>query len=195
MPALSRRAFLGWLAATVPAAAIVRRAHAAAVAHLEADPRLLRALADAVLPASLGEAGIRCATDAFRQWIDEYREGAELNHGYGTSALRFTRSTPATRWSAQLDAMNVRALEKHGRRFDATSRADRVVLVREALDKERIDRMPAVADAGHVAAALVAHFFDSAEAVDLCYEAQIGKNTCRPLASSARRPLPLARTR
>ena len=51
--------------------------------------------------------------------------------------------------------------------------------------------MPGVADANHVSLALLAHFYDSSAATDLCYEAQIGKQTCRPLAASARKPLPL----
>jgi hypothetical protein len=52
---------------------------------------------------------------------------------------------------------------------------------------------PAVGDANHVAVGLLAHFLDSADAADLCYDAQIGKNRCRPLAASSRKPLPLAR--
>jgi hypothetical protein len=54
-----------------------------------------------------------------------------------------------------------------------------------------MDRMPGIADASHVSLALLAHFYDSSAANDLCYEAKIGKATCRPLADSARKPLPL----
>src|SRR3954468_14478788 len=84
---LSRRAFLGTLAAALPAAALVRRAHAAAVDDLAASPRTLHALGEAVLPSELGAPGIRAAVTDFQRWIAGYRENAELLHGYGTSAL------------------------------------------------------------------------------------------------------------
>jgi len=51
--------------------------------------------------------------------------------------------------------------------------------------------MPAVVDASHVALALLAHFYDSPGAADLCYEAQIGRQTCRPLAAQANKPRPM----
>ena len=69
--------------------------------------------------------------------------------------------------------------------------ADRAELVCAALKGQRLDRMPGVADAAHVALALLAHFYESPGAADLCYDAQIGKNQCRPLAASPRKPLPL----
>src|SRR4051794_11013807 len=95
---ISRRAFLGWLAAAVPAAAIVRRAHALAIDHLADEPRTLRALGEAILPAQVGPIAVM----RFQQWIAGYREGAELLHGYGTSKLEVAGPTPATEWSKQL---------------------------------------------------------------------------------------------
>jgi hypothetical protein len=191
---LTRRAFLGWLATTVPLAVIVRRAHAAAVLHLEADPRTLAALGQTVLPASLGAEDVRRATEEFRRWLAGYREGADVNHPYLASRLRVTGPTPATRWSGQLEDLDTRAVAAHRRRFHEITRAERETIVRDALRGERVDRMPAVAEANHVAVGLLAHFFDSAEANDLCYEARIGKESCRPLSQSARKPLPLARS-
>jgi gluconate 2-dehydrogenase subunit 3-like protein len=191
--AFSRRAFLGWLAGVVPVAVVVRRAHAAAVLHLAADPRTLTALGQTVLPASLGAAGVRRATEEFRRWMAEYREGADVNHAYLTSRLRTTGPTPATRWTRQLEDLDARALAAHQRRFHELAAAERETVVREALRGERLERMPAIADANHVAVGLLAHFFDSSVANDLCYEAQIGRDTCRPLAAASRQPLPLAR--
>jgi len=185
---LDRRRFLALLAAAVPTLAVVRRAHAAALAHLEADPRDLDALADAVLPSELGQAGIARVAADFRAWGAGYRENAELVHGYGTSRLRFTGPTPLTRWMTQLDALDAAARSSRGRAFRDLSREDRASLVRAALAKERVDRMPSVGGANHVALALLAHFYDGADAADLCYGAQIGKSTCRPLAASPRAP-------
>src|SRR5919206_1136809 len=98
MLTLSRRAFVGALAA-VPSAALVRRAHALSVDHLAAGPRTLRALGDVVLPSELGAAGVTAAVRAFERWIAGYREHAELVHGYGTSTLSYAGPTPATRWA------------------------------------------------------------------------------------------------
>jgi hypothetical protein len=191
MPTLSRRTFLASLASAVPLAVVVRRAHAAAVVHLASEPATLDALAEAILPSALGRAGMTKEVAAFREWGAGYREGAELNHGYGTSRLRSLGPTPLTKWTTQLDELEARAQSKHQRAFRDLPVADRVALVRAAVEGQKLDRMPGVADASHVSLALLAHFYDSAAATDLCYEAQIGKSTCRPLASSSRKPLPM----
>src|SRR5512146_3234275 len=172
---LSRRRFLATLAAAVPVAAIARRAHAAAVVHLESDPSTLDALAEAVLPSSLGRAGARRAAAAFRQWGAGYRANAELVHGYGTSRLRSTGPTPVTRWAAQLDDLETRAHTGHQRAFRDLAAVDRAAIVRSALQGERLERMPSIASANHVAVALIAHFYESPAATDLCYGARIGR--------------------
>jgi hypothetical protein len=192
MTAISRRRFLASLAAALPLSIVVRRAHAAAVAHLAADPATLDALGEAVLPSELGRTGITRAVAAFRDWGTGYRENAELVHGYGTSRLRFTGPTPVTRWTTQLDALDAVAQSKNGKPFKTLKVAERADLVRDALKSERLDRMPSVADANHVAVALLTHFYQSSSAADLCYEAHIGRGTCRPLAQQSKKPLPLA---
>jgi hypothetical protein len=125
---------------------------------------------------------------AFREWAARYRESAELVHGYGTSRLRSTGPTPLTRWSAQLDQLDADAQRLRQRRFRDLTATDREQIVRDSLKGERLDRMPAVVDANQVAVALLAHFYDSSGAADLCYEAQIGRQTCRPLAAQANKP-------
>ena len=192
MQPLSRRAFLAWLAATVPAAAVVRRAHAAAVDGLAADPRTLRALADVVLPSALGARGTSAAVSAFQHWIAGYRENAELLHGYGTSSLGFSGPTPATTWAAQLVDLDTKARKEGGRAFADLPVARRRGMVEAQLAAITAERIPALGRAPHVALALLAHFYASPEANDLCYESQIGRQTCRPLGASSRKPLPLA---
>jgi hypothetical protein len=188
---LSRRSFLSSLAAALPLAVLVRRAHAAAVIHLESDPATLDALAAAVLPSELGRAGTIRVAREFRDWGANYRENAELVHGYGTSRLRATGPSPLTRWTTQLDELEAQAQSKHQQRFRDLGVVQRADLVRAALAGQRLDRMPSVVDANHVAVALLAHFYDSPAATDLCYSAQIGKQTCRPLSAQARKPLPM----
>lgn len=192
---LSRRSFLASLAAALPMTVVVRRAHAAALTHLESDPATLDALAAAVLPSELGRAGATKVAREFRDWGVNYRENAELVHGYGTSRLRSTGPTPLTRWTTQLDELETQAQRIHQRRFRDLTIAQRADLVRAALQGQRLDRMPPVAGADHVAIALLAHFYDSSAATDLCYGAQIGKQTCRPLSASSRKPLPVIKLR
>ena len=192
---LSRRAFLGSLAAAIPAAALVRRAHALAVDDISASPRTVHALAEVMLPSELGPVGVGAATRNFQRWIAGYREGAELLHGYGTSALERSGPTPATRWAAQLDALDAMARKAGARTFAALPLEERREMVRAELTALKADRIPAVGRAPHVALALLAHWYGTPDAIDRCYEARIGKETCRPLAASTRKPLPLARER
>ncbi|HEV8495507.1 MAG TPA: gluconate 2-dehydrogenase subunit 3 family protein [Gemmatimonadaceae bacterium] len=192
---LSRRTFLSSLAAALPLTLLVRRAHAAAVIHLESDPATLDALAAAILPSELGRAGLAKAARDFRDWGANYHESAELVHGYGTSRLRSTGPTPLTRWTTQLDALEAQSRSTHQRRFSELTVAQRSDLVRAALQGQGLDRMPPVVDANHVAVALLAHFYDSSAANDLCYGAQIGRQTCRPLSASSRKPLPVIKLR
>jgi hypothetical protein len=185
----SRRQFLTWMAGLVPAAVIVRRAHAASIAHLTAAPETLDALGRAVLPTDLGDAQIGRTVSAFRRWMDGYRENAELNHGYGNSRLRFTGPTPATRWTKQLDDLDGAARSSSGSAFSSLSVPQRQAIVRQALTTERGTGLSSSPDgANHVAAALLSFFYTSAAATDLCYEAKIGKNTCRQLGESSARP-------
>jgi hypothetical protein len=188
MPIISRRAFLASLAAAVPAAAFVRRAHALAIDALADNTRTLRAIGETVLPSELGAPGIAATVGNFQRWIAGYREKAELLHGYGTSKLEYAGPTPATRWAAQLDQLDAKG-------FATLSLERRREILRADLSPLKVERLSTVGRAPHVALALLAHFYASAEATDLCYEARIGKQGCRPLATSSRKPLPLAKPR
>ena len=181
---ISRRAFLAWAASSIPAAALVRRAHAASVAALAtnaAPAATLRALGDVVLPSELGADGRSRVVDSLRNWMAGYREHVELTHGYGTSRIRYSGPTPVTRWTSQLDALDAAARKQGGASFASLP----------ALAGVRVDRLPAVGDADHVAVALLAHFYVSPAATDLCYGVAIGRESCRPLGQSTRQPLPL----
>lgn len=184
---------MGWLAGLIPAAAVVRRAHAASVGYLAAAPETLDALGAAVLPAELGSAQVGQVVAGFRRWIDGYRENAELNHGYGNSRLRFSGPTPATRWTKQLDDLDAAARSAHGSSFAALTVVQRQEIIRPLIAAER--GIPGTPDAGaHVVLALLGFFYGSPLATDLCYEAAIGKSTCRPLGDSSKHPVPRARS-
>jgi hypothetical protein len=192
---ISRRVFLTWAASAFPAGAIVRRAHLAAITDLStssAPNTTLRAVGEVVLPSELGTVGVTRAVTSFVSWMKGYREHAELTHGYGTSRIRYTGPTPATRWTSQLDALDSAARKQFGAAFAALDVAKRAQLIRSALAGAKLDRLPGVSDANHAAVALIAHFYASPAATDLCYNAAIGREQCRPLAQSSRQPLPLA---
>jgi hypothetical protein len=129
---------------------------------------------------------------SFQRWMDGYREDAELLHGYGTSALSRSKPTPATRWVAQLASLDATAQRQRGRPFAALAPAQRRSIVEHALETIGASRIPAVGQAPHVALAQLGHYYDSADATDRCYGAHIGKQNCRPLAASPRKPLPMA---
>ena len=195
MLGVSRRTFLAALAGALPTASLVRFAHTAAVDDLVGRPQTLQALGEAVLPAELGRARVATIVSGFQRWIAGYREHAELVHGYGTSTLEWTGPTPATRWATQLDELDRAGRRTQSRPFAALTVAQRQQLVQLELDAFKVDRIPPVGRCPHVALALLSHFYGSDAANDLCYEAQIMRENCRPLAMSSRKPLPLAGVR
>ena len=199
---LSRRGFVSWLSGLGAAiGAGLRPRHALATTPTESEVReqattldaaTVTKLAEAVLPSELGDSGFVRVSRAFTQWIGEYRQGAELNHPYGSAEISQTGESPANRWKAQLTALDRDARTKHQRGFNALPLEQRKALVTAAIASERTNRMPEPLDANHVALALVSWYFTSPDAVDLCYQSRIGKNQCRPLVNAPRQPLPLA---
>ena len=182
---LSRRAFVAWVASAVPITLIARRADALGAEWISADEATLHSLAEAILPSELGAVGAASVAHDFQKWIDGYRENAELVHGYGTSALSFTAPSPRARWAAQVEALRRSS-------FNRDSVEQRRATIDRALAGEKLDRMPDIAEAPHVALGLLAFFYSSSAANDLCYQARIGRETCRPLEAQTRAPLPLA---
>lgn len=181
--ALPRRRFLLQVAGLVPLPFVARRLHHFAAADL--DPRVLRAVGRAILPTESGPAGVERAVSGFERWLAGYREGAELVHGYGTGELRTTGPSPALRWSGQLQQLANQSF------LTATADEQRR-LVLEALAGMRLGPLLQFDRAPHIAVGLLGFFYASPDATDLCYQAKIGPNTCRPLAQSPRKPLPLA---
>lgn len=158
---------------------------------------LLEALADAVLPSEIGVAGRTEAADGFRAWLDGFEPVAELNHAYGSQAVRYGPEDPAPRWSSQLAA-----LELVARRREDTGFGELPADGRRRLIRRRVPEPPGEAagrglpgnpaEAEHVAVGLLAWFYGRPEAADLGYRARIGRYTCRPLEQSGERPAPLS---
>jgi hypothetical protein len=197
----TRRTFVGWLSGLGTALGLgVRTRNVAAQPGPEAqqaalNEAMIRSVAEAVLPGELGPDGIARASRGFTQWISSYKPGVELVHPYGSSQLRQTAASPASRWRSQLAALDVSARTKHRRAFAAVPVEQRRALLRDALADDRLNRLPDPIDAKHVAMALMAWYFATPEATNLCYNSRIDRNQCRPLVNSPRHPLPLIATR
>ena len=156
------------------------------------DRATLDALGEVVLPAELGPDGRRRAVADFVAWVDGYDPVAEEMHGYGYAEVRYLPPDPAPGWRAQLEGLDLLARRARRRAFAELPAAERRALVETALRGERGDRIPAPLAARHVALALLAHWAASPAAWDLACGARVGRGTCRPLAESPRKPLPLA---
>jgi hypothetical protein len=171
------------LAATVPAA----------LAPAELGPEseaTLSALAAAVLPPSLGPERTTAVTLRFRAWLRAYRPEAELDHGYGHTQLRTTAAAPFDGYARQLAGLES-AARAQGADFAHLSPEVQRTLVDAALGAVKAQELPERPDGRHVAMDLLAFFFRSSEASDLCYGKAIGRDQCRGLPGSEDPPAPL----
>jgi gluconate 2-dehydrogenase subunit 3-like protein len=208
VPRLSRRSFLSWLAGLTAAVGFGARPRTVLGSGTRPvrtlrenddtvapvlDVVALSKIADVVLPSDLGADGHARIARAFNGWIGDFRPHAELVHPYGNPTLRYTPDSPALRWRQQLATLDKTARSQHGRSFVALSSAQRDAIIRSSIATERLDRMRDPLGANHVVVALIAYYFTSPDAADLCYEAQIGRNQCRPLVTSSREPVALKR--
>lgn len=201
MPRIPRRTFVGWIASIAATLGAHKRVGANEVSKTLAsaapdqpqvlDAALLSALADTVLPQELGRDGIAAATHGFATWLRGYKSGAELLHGYGTGELSFAPESPMARWQKQLRALDRAARGQGSKGFAAATLDQRQHIVRTALTGEKLTGFPAPQAAMHVALGLMAWYYDSPDATDRCYRANIGKNKCRPLALNPNEPVRL----
>ena len=198
-PERPRRSFLARLAGMLAVLPLVdRRAFRfvggrAGDAQGQPNAALLSALAGAVLPAELVAAGVTRAAGDFQRWMDGYRPGAEANHGYGTGRIERLTADPRAQWRSQLAALEADARRAGSQAFASLPVERRKAIVRTALAGERGEALPSPLAARHVALALLAHFYDSPAANDLCYDAQIARQQCRPLAVQGEQPVALTR--
>jgi hypothetical protein len=182
---MKRRSLLQWAASFVASLPFARERTLAGVAPLAVDTETtLRALARAILPASLGRERVAAIVDRFGVWTRDYRAGAELDHGYGHTKLRTSGASPGESHAAQLAGLDRVARDDHGAAFGALPAATQRTIVEAALAAAKIDELPERPDGRHVAADLLAFFFRSSEATDLCYGAAIDREACRGLPGS-----------
>jgi hypothetical protein len=151
---------------------------------------VLRDVAATVLPSAIGSKGQDQAVDDFLRWIREYQEGVALSHGYGEPQLVKSGPSPAPGYTKQLIALQTAAQSKGGR-FGSLPLEVRRQLIDTALTAADVRSLPGRPDGKHVVADLMAHYFRSSAANDLCYNARIGRNTFRAIRVTTVRPQPL----
>jgi hypothetical protein len=182
--AVSRRDALKTLAA-VPISAIRR----SGVQPGPGDhPATLLAIAEVVLPA---EADRKAAVAAFTSWIDNYTDGADTDHGYGNTRIRALGPSPARNYAAQVAALDDGARAKGAANFAAAPLDVRRTLVEQAIADAKVERLAARPTGAHIATDLMGHYFNSSAGADLCYRANIARDSCRGLQESDQRPRPL----
>ena len=138
----------------------------------------LRVVAGIVLPAELGKLELDRITAGFISWVNGYREGAEMDHGYGNTRIRVKGPSPAAAYLRQLAALSTGVT---------------AVSIAAALKEAGVTELPRTPGSSHVAADLMAFYFRGSDANDLCYRAQIGRDQCRGLAGSDQPPDPFGR--
>jgi hypothetical protein len=188
---MNRRTLFKLLAASAAwIRAVGVRAFADPLAFTDAQLTTLRAAARAVLPSSLGAKGADEVTDRFLRWHRGYKAGVDMDHGYGFTRLRSTPVSPAAEYAKHLAELDALAREKAQTFAKLDIDAQRAI-VTSVLSAAKIDALPGRPNGRHIVADLMGFYFRSTEANDLCYEAAIGKDTCRRLAGSDQPPTPL----
>jgi hypothetical protein len=152
---------------------------------------VLHDIAPTVLPASIGEARLRGAVDAFVAWTRGYREGVATAHGYGHPRLQKTGPSPVPTYLAQLTSLD-RAARAKGGRFSTLDLQTRRAILDEAVKSAGVRALPAHPAGQHVVVDLMALYFRSTEANDDCYHAMIQRELCRPIQITIRKPAPKA---
>lgn len=148
---------------------------------------MLHEIAPTVLPSTLGAQRTRAVVDRFVIWTREYQEGVALSHGYGHPRLQKSGPTPAPTYIAQLAALD-REARALGGRWSALERAQQRAALDAAFVAAGVRNLPPRPLGQHVVADLMAMYFRSSEANDDCYQAMIGRETCRAIPVTVRRP-------
>ncbi len=172
-----RRTLLRWLAAgTTVLRSSFLRADAPKSVFSPEEHLVLQNLAGLVLPSSLGDAKSKKIAVKFETYVRDYRPGADTEHGYG-----FTRVVPKPPAPAQRYVEQLRALPS-----PLTKTA-----VQQALAQAGVKELPRTPDGKSVIADLMAFYFRSSDANDVCYGAAIGRDQCRGLPGSEHPPAAL----
>ena len=153
------------------------------------DAGLLRAVADVTLPVgALGPDGVADAVRGFQAWLQGFEPAAELDHPYLTGELRYGPPHPGPRWSAQLEAMDLESQRRSGTALSDLTDEERSEVIERVLGGGSGDLPGDPARADHVVVGLLAWFYGTSQANDLCYGAEVGRHLCRGIQSLPQEP-------
>jgi hypothetical protein len=170
---MQRRTLLQWLVSAVAVLPFERLQLLAQPRELPPDAlAMLREIAPTLLPASLGPARTDETVDRFVAWTRGYREGVPLAHGYGHPRLEKSGPSPVPKYITQLAALDADARAKGGR-WQTLDLETRRALLDAAFTKAGVKSLPPRPTGQHVGADLMAFYFRSSEANDLCHGALI----------------------
>ncbi len=195
----TRRSFLKQSVATVAAASVAgcgpdgdrgQGGEASGAEPISLPAHTLRNIAEAVLPAELGDEGRERAVNAFERWSDGLEPVAELAHPYLVPETRYSGPDPRPGWAAQLRGLEKECRARHGTPLAGIDVAGRRKLLARGVGQAG-SGLGSPANANHIAVALVAHFFASPAATDMCYRRTIAKQQCRGLDGAAAEPAAL----
>ena len=191
---LQRRTLLQLLATAVAATPLGRLAifAQAPAAITDAQTATLKAIAEVVLPSAISREDRDRVVAAFVAWVHNYKEGAEMGHGYGSSTLRQPSGpSPAARYPAQFAGLDEAAKASGAGSFGALSVDARRSAIEAALNgPQPVNRLPVQPNGQSLIADFMCFYFTNADAWDLAYQAQIGRDRCRTLDGSDNPPSP-----
>jgi Gluconate 2-dehydrogenase subunit 3 len=188
---MKRRTLFKTAALAILGNALPRFARAQARAPSESDRGLIAAIAEVVLPSTLGADGRAKAVAAFTHWLDGYEAGVPMSYGYGDLRYAVVPPSPLPRYRSQF--ARLRELSKaRGSKFAALSLDDRKAVVQAALLEAKVTKLPERPDGQHVASDLMSHFYNSSDGNDFLFKASIRVSQCRGLDGSADRPASIA---
>ena len=175
---------------------VARRAAVPVLARAQAGPfaaaelSTINAIAEVVLPTALTADDRRLAVRAFTSWFANYKAGADMGHGYGSSALRAPSGpSPISRYATQFAALDKAASEKGAQTFAALPAAARRELVESVLNgAQPVNRLPAQPTGANLVADVMGSYFNSQAGWNLCYRAEINRDSCRTLDGSEKPP-------
>jgi hypothetical protein len=171
---------LGSAAAALPWRPTLAQAQASPLD--EASVQTLRMIAPAVLPSEIGAKGADRVVDEFLAWLRGHRAGADMGFGYGILRKRVTPAIAPATYREQLASLKQAGVEPRTT-IQARQRA-----IADALDASGLRDFPASPDGRHVVADFMSFYYMSSAANDLAHRARIGRDKCRALAGSSKRP-------